>query len=127
MLFSGMHRKSLEVAQHYGTNDSSDVESSNDYTDPPKKPLQQLQQHQQQQQQPNNNHLALPVTSAQDFAAAAAAAAAVMNSEDFRSHSIAALRARAQQHQARLQNHPSSQDPLQVDWTPSGSDGGGDK
>ena len=127
MLFSGMHRKSLEVAQHYGTNDSSDVESSNDYTDPPKKPLQQLQQH-QQQQQPNNNHLALPVTSAQDFAAAAAAAAAVMNSEDFRSHSIAALRARAQQHQARLQNHPpSSQDPLHVDWTPSGSDGGGSK
>ena len=109
-----MHRKSMEVAQHYGTGgDCSDPESSSDYMEIPKK----TQQQQQQQQQPNNNNLAhIAVSSAQtDFAVAAAAAAAAMTSEDFRSHSIAALRARAQQHSAALIHHP--------DWNPTGGGG----
>ena len=104
----------MEVAQHYGTGgDLSDPESSNDFTEIPKK----TQQQQQQQQQPNNNNLAhIAVSTAQtDFAVAAAAAAAAMNSEDFRSHSIAALRARAQQHTAALIHHP--------DWNPTGGGG----
>ena len=101
-----MHRKSMEVAQHYGTNDSSEPESSSDYTEIPKKT---------QQQQPNNNNLTHPVTTASDFAVAAAAAAAAMTSEDFRSHSIAALRARAQQHSEALIHH--GRDPLHG-WTP---------
>ena len=107
----------MEVAQHYGTGgECSDPESSNDYTEIPKKTQQQQQQ---QQQQPNNNNLAhIAVSTAQtDFAVAAAAAAAAMNSEDFRSHSIAALRARAEQHTAALIHHP--------DWNPAGGGGGG--
>lgn len=95
---AGMHRKSMEVAQHYTTNhDSSEHESSSDFTDLPK----------------NNNKSenaggfpngTTSASSTSEFAvAAAAAAAAAMASEDFRSHSIAALRARAQQHSARLQ------------------------
>jgi hypothetical protein len=38
-LYLGMHRKSMEVAQHFsaGHGDSSEPESSNDFSDMPKK------------------------------------------------------------------------------------------
>lgn len=95
----------MEVAEHYGTNnnDSSDEnpESMSEYNEgPPNSSLKKSLNH------PNDmvsNMQSIAVTSASsEFAAAAAAAAAAMASEDFRSHSIAALRARAQQHSARV-------------------------
>jgi hypothetical protein len=103
-LYLGMHRKSMEVAQHFsaGHGDSSEPESSNDFSDMPKKS--HLSGDAGSQQLPTSNN------SAAEFAAAAAAAAAAMASEDFRSQSIAALRARAQQHSARLQQSPNPHD-----------------
>ena len=140
-----MHRKSMEVAQHYNNNDSgSEPESSSDLTEnlssSTKKSMhQQFLDYQQNSSiggsgnsltgnggsGPGGNGSGMP-----EFAAAAAAAAAAMaaaNSEDFRSHSIAALRARAQQHQASLtslnqfskgdnRNSPNSSH-LIHDWT----------
>lgn len=84
----------MEVAQHYSNsnnNDSSEPESSSDFAESPTK----------------NSEFA---------AAAAAAAAAAMASEDFRSHSIAALRARAQQHSARIEPGPLTPNNLENNW-----------
>ena len=106
----------MEVAQHYNNNDSSEPESSSDFTENEKKSMQH-----HILEQSGNSLMNIPETGSggmPEFAAAAAAAAAAMASEDFRSHSIAALRARAQQHQASLRHSPNSSH-LIHDWNPS--------
>ena len=104
----------MEVAQHYNNNDSSEPESSSDFTENDKKSMQH-----HILEQSGNTLMNIPETGSgmPEFAAAAAAAAAAMASEDFRSHSIAALRARAQQHQASLRHSPNSSH-LIHDWNP---------
>ena len=93
----------MEVAQHYGSNNNDSSDEPEDMSEYESQgPSLKKSSH----EIPNDmvsNMQSIAVTSASsDFAAAAAAAAAAMASEDFRSHSIAALRARAQQHSARL-------------------------
>ena len=102
----------MEVAEHYGTNnnDSSDEnpESMSEYNDG-QSPLSTVKKSLNHPNDMVSNMQSIAVTSASsEFAAAAAAAAAALASEDFRSHSIAALRARAQQHSALLQPQGSS-------------------
>ena len=139
-----MHRKSMEVAQHYNNNDSgSEHESSSDLTEnlssSTKKSMHQQFLDYQQNSSIGGSGNSLTGNGGSgpgngsgmpEFAAAAAAAAAAMaaaNSEDFRSHSIAALRARAQQHQASLTSlnqfskgdnrHSPNSSHLIHDWT----------
>ena len=118
----------MEVAQHYSkSNDSSEPESSCDFPDPgsPKKVFGDPSHHLSSGTSAVNNSMSADgmsaVSAPSEFAAAAAAAAAAaMASEDFRSHSIAALRARAQQHSARLQQSPNSAHIISLqDWSPS--------
>ena len=108
----------MEVAQHYGSNnnDSSDEpESMSEYNES-QGPTNIKKSHESDMV---SNMQSIAVTSAgSEFALAAAAAA--MASEDFRSHSIAALRARAQQHSARLQPPGAGQLTGQIsDWNTS--------
>ena len=119
LLNKGMHRKSMEVAQHYNNNDSSEPESSSDFTEnnSPKKSMQHLIEQQNSLMGSNPSSGGTGNGMPEQFAAAAAAAAAAaMASEDFRSHSIAALRARAQQHSASLRHSPNSSSHLIHDW-----------
>ena len=119
---TGMHRKSMEVAQHYSESEgklidtvvSSSGEGGRGSNEDGSKPdsssssaasaaahhHHQQQRAQQQLQQQLHN-----LSNAQQnslFDVATAAALGVDHSEDFRSNSIASLRAKAQQHSAQL-------------------------
>ena len=111
-----MHRKSMEVAQHYsdaegklidtvvsstGRGDNDDVARPDSSSSANAAAHHHQQQHRAQQQLQQQLH---NLSSQQNslFDVATAAALGVDPSEDFRSNSIASLRAKAQQHSAQL-------------------------
>ena len=114
-----MHRKSMEVAQHYsdaegklidtvvsstGRGDNDDVArpDSSSSANAAAAAHHHQQQHRAQQQLQQQLHNLSNAQQNSLFDVATAAALGVDPSEDFRSNSIASLRAKAQQHSAQL-------------------------
>ena len=116
--FAGMHRKSMEVAQHYSeaenklkdnavTSSGGGGNSGGNNSDSYSVAAAAAQHHQQQRAQQQLQQQLHNLSNAQqnslfDAATAAALGGIGENSEDFRSNSIASLRAKAQQHSAKL-------------------------